>query len=174
MSLRFRPATEADWPELWPILQEIVQAGDTYTYDPAMNSETGRRTWLAGPPETAWLVSDERGTVLGSYKTGPNRAGPGSHVVTASYIVAAAARGRGIGRAMVLHSLQQARAGGFRGIQFNAVAASNVYAVKLYQDLGFDIVGAVPGAFHHPRLGYVDLLVMYRDLTGDERSRAER
>jgi L-amino acid N-acyltransferase YncA len=165
VSLHLRPATEADWPQLWPILQEIVQAADTYTYDPAMDAEAGLRTWLPGPPDQAWLVSDERGTVLGSYKTGPNRAGPGAHVATASYIVAAAARGRGVGRAMVLHSLDQARAGGFRGIQFNAVAASNVYAVKLYQDLGFDIVGAVPGGFRHPEQGFVDLLVMYRDLT---------
>jgi ribosomal protein S18 acetylase RimI-like enzyme len=171
VSLHFRPASVADWPRLWPILQEIVLAQDTYTYDPAMDAEAGRRTWLPGPPDQAWLVSDERGTVLGSYKTGPNRAGPGAHVATASYIVAASARGRGVGRAMVLHSLDQARAGGFRGIQFNAVAASNVYAVKLYEDLGFDIVGAVPGAFRHPELGYVDLLVMYRDLSGDEHAR---
>ncbi len=167
MSLHFRPATEADWPSLWPILQEIVQARDTYTYDPAMDSEAGRRTWLAGPPDQAWLVSDEHGTVLGSYKAGPNRAGPGAHVATASYIVDASVRGRGVGRAMVLHSLEQARAGGFRGIQFNAVAASNVHAVKLYEELGFRVVGAVPGGFCHPQQGFVDLLIMYRDLTGD-------
>ncbi|MFL6161035.1 MAG: GNAT family N-acetyltransferase [Jatrophihabitantaceae bacterium] len=165
--MRFRPAGQADWPELWPILREIVLAQDTYAFDPAMDRDTGRRIWLAGPPDQAWLVSDSDGRVLGSYKTGPNRAGPGAHVATASFIVAAAARGQGVGRAMVLHSLEQARAGGFRGIQFNAVAASNVYAVKLYRDLGFEIVGAVPGAFRHPQQGYVDLLVMYRDLTGD-------
>jgi len=165
MSLHFRPATEADWPRLWPILQEIVQAEQTYTYDPAMDSETGRRTWLPGPPDQAWLVTDSDGTVLGSYKTGPNRAGPGGHVATATYMVDKSARGRGVGRAMVVHSLDQARAAGFRGIQFNAVAASNEYAVKLYQDLGFDIVGAVPGGFRHPELGFVDLLIMYRDLT---------
>lgn len=167
MSLHFRPATEADWPQLWPILHEIVLAQETYTYDPTMDSEAAVRTWLPGPPDQAWLVSDEHGTVLGSYKSGPNRAGPGAHVATASYIVAATARGKGVGRAMVLHSLEQARAGGFRGIQFNAVAASNIHAVKLYEDLGFRVVGAVPGGFRHPRQGFVDLLIMYRDLTGD-------
>ena len=76
MSLRFRPATEADWPQLWPILQEIVLARETYVYDPAMDSEAGMRTWLPGPPEETWLVSDEHGTVLGSYKTGPEPARP--------------------------------------------------------------------------------------------------
>src|SRR6185437_9015163 len=148
--------------------RQVMQAGDTYTYDPATDFEAGRALWMAGPPDRTWLVCDQaEDVVLGSYKTGPNRAGPGAHVATASYLVAADARGRGIGRAMVLHSLEQARAGGYRGIQFNAVAASNVYAVKLYHDLGFRTVGAVPGGFRHPEQGFVDLLVMYYDLTAE-------
>jgi L-amino acid N-acyltransferase YncA len=163
--LRFRPAEAADWPDIWPIFQQVVTAADTYPYDPATDFDDGRRIWLAPPPDRAWLVTAADGTVLGSYKTGPNRAGPGAHVATASYLVAAAARGRGVGRAMVLHSIEQARTGGFRGIQFNAVAASNVSAIKLYSDLGFRVIGAVPGGFRHPQQGYVDLLLMYLDLT---------
>ncbi|HET6209148.1 MAG TPA: GNAT family N-acetyltransferase [Jatrophihabitans sp.] len=165
--LRFRLASAADWPLIWPIFQQVVRAADTYTYDPATDREAGRALWLAGEPDRVWLVTDDRDAVLGSYKTGPNRAGPGAHVATASYLVAAGSRGRGIGRAMVLHSLEQARAGGYRGLQFNAVAASNVYAIKLYHDLGFQTVGAVPGGFCHPEQGFVDLLVMYYDLTGE-------
>jgi L-amino acid N-acyltransferase YncA len=165
--VRFRPASAADWPRIWPIFEQVVRAGDTYTYDPATDFDTGRATWMAAAPDRTWLASDLDDAVLGSYKTGPNRAGPGAHVATASYLVAADARGRGIGRAMVLHSLEQARAGGYRGIQFNAVAASNVYAAKLYHDLGFRTVGAVPGGFRHPEQGFVDLLIMYRDLTGE-------
>jgi L-amino acid N-acyltransferase YncA len=165
--VRFRPASAADWPRIWPVFEQVMRAGDTYTYDPATDFEAGRATWMAGPPHRTWLASDPDGVVLGSYKTGPNRSGPGAHVATASYLVAAQARGRGVGRAMVLHSLEQARAGGYRGIQFNAVAASNVYAVKLYHDLGFRTVGAVPGGFCHPEQGFVDLLIMYLDLTGE-------
>ena len=164
--MRFRPAEAADWPDLWPIFRQVVTAADTYPYDPATDVDDGRRIWLAPPPDRAWLVTDAEGTVLGTYKTGPNRAGPGSHVATASYMVAAAARGRGVGRAMVLHSIEQARTGGFRGLQFNAVAASNVSAIKLYSDLGFRVIGAVPGGFRHPRQDFVDLLLMYLDLTG--------
>ena len=167
MELRFRPADATDWPAIWPIFQQVVAAADTYPYDPATDFDAGRGVWLAPPPDRAWLVSDADGTVLGTYKTGPNRAGPGSHVATASYMVAEVARGRGVGRAMVLHSIEQARAGGFRGIQFNAVAASNTWAIKLYEDLGFRVIGAVPGGFRHPRQGFVDLLIMYLDLTGD-------
>lgn len=155
----FRPATEADWPLIWPFWHQIVAAGDTYCYDPAMDRNAGRLLWFGGPADRVWLAED--GAVLGSYRIGPNKAGPGSHVGTASYMVAEAARGRGVGRAMVLHSLEQGRAAGFSGIQFNAVAASNLHAVRLYRELGFEVVGAVPGGFAHPELGYVDLLIMY-------------
>jgi ribosomal protein S18 acetylase RimI-like enzyme len=40
----------------------------------------------------------------------------------------------------------------------------NTRAVALWQSLGFQIIGTVPGAFHHPREGYVGLHVMYRPL----------
>ena len=79
-------------------------------------------------------------------------------------MVSEAARGQGIGRAMVLHSLEQAAAAGYRGLQFNAVAASNVYAVQLYLELGFSVIGTVPGGFAHPQQGFVDLLIMFSEL----------
>ena len=171
---RFRLATESDWPLIWPFWQHIVAAGDTYCYDPATGYDAGRRMWFGSPPDQVWLVTEgdpasdpagaESDTVLGTYRVGPNKAGPGSHIGTASYMVSAAARGKGIGRAMVLHCLEQARAAGYRGIQFNAVAASNVYAVKLYLDLGFEVIGTVPGGFRHPEQGFVGLLIMYRQL----------
>ncbi|MEO6701194.1 MAG: N-acetyltransferase [Jatrophihabitantaceae bacterium] len=154
--------TGQDWPLIWPIFSEVVTAGDTYTYDPATDFEQGRRLWLGSGAGDCWLATDgPDGAVLGSYKVGPNRAGPGAHIGTASYLVDAAIRGRGIGRAMVLHSLDQARLAGFQGLQFNAVAASNVHAVRLYRQLGFTVIGAVPGGFHHPQQGFVDLLIMY-------------
>jgi GNAT superfamily N-acetyltransferase len=161
--LDFRPAGLEDWPLIWPIFQPIVAAGDTYTYDPGLSSEQGRASWLAGPPDESWLVIEGE-TALGSYKCGPNKAGPGAHIGTASFMVAAAARGRGVGRAMVEHCLRQLSEAGYRGVQFNAVAASNLHAIRLYQHLGFDTIGVVPGGFAHPQQGFVDLLIMYRDL----------
>ncbi|MEO7260155.1 MAG: GNAT family N-acetyltransferase [Jatrophihabitantaceae bacterium] len=189
---RFRLATESDWPLIWPFWQQIVAAGDTYCYDPAMGCDAGRRLWFGSPPDQVWLVTGSsdgvpvtggsdgvpvtdgsdgvpvtghsQATVLGSYRLGPNKAGPGSHIGTASYMVSEAARGRGIGRAMVLHCLDQAAAASYRGIQFNAVAASNVYAVQLYLELGFSVIGTVPGGFAHPQQGFVDLLIMFCEL----------
>ena len=177
--LAFRLASPSDWPLIWPFWHQIVAAGDTYCYDPAMSFDAGRQLWFGSPPDRVWLVTDGQGTeaskdrpgsdtapapVLGSYRLGPNKGGPGSHIGTASYMVSEAARGRGIGRAMVLHCLDQAGAAGYRGLQFNAVAASNEYAVKLYLALGFSVIGTVPGGFRHPEQGFVDLLIMFHPL----------
>ena len=161
--LLIRPATEQDWPAMWAVLRAILDEGNVFVYDPDTDSEQGRRMWFEPPPSHTW-VAEVDGEVVAAYRTGPNRPGPGSHIATCTYMVAAAARGHGAGRAMVVHSLDQARAAGYRGMQFNAVAATNVYAVKLYLDLGFVVIGAIPGGYAHPQDGFVDLLIMYRDL----------
>lgn len=93
-----------------------------------------------------------------------NRPGNGDHIASASYMVDPVHAGRGVGRALCAYTLEWARAAGFRGMQFNAVVECNEPAVRLYQSLGFEVVGTVPGAFRHPREGYVGLHVMYREL----------
>lgn len=162
-ALDFRLAAEPDWPAIWPIWHQIVAAGDTYAYDPATDSDTARSWWLAASPDETWLACEE-GRLVGFYHVGPNHGGPGAHIANASYMVDAAERGKGIGRALVEHSLRRARESGYLGMQFNAVAASNGYAIKLYQDLGFDTIGVVPQGFCHPEQGLVDLHIMYRAL----------
>ena len=145
-------------------MEEVVRAGDTFTFDPAMTESTAREMWLLPPPGRTVVATAGDGAVLGTAKMNPNQAGPGAHVASASYMVAAAHRGRGVGRALVAHTIDWAREAGYRGIQFNAVAASNRGAVALYEALGFAVVGTIPGGFCHPAAGYVDLLVMYRAL----------
>ncbi len=163
MTVRVRRAVDGDWDALWPIWREIVVAADTYAYDPAHTSEQARASWLAPAPHEAWLAEDD-GVVVGTYHLGPNHSGPGSHVANASYMVASSARGRGVGRLMVEHSIARAREAGYLGMQFNAVAATNVHAIALYERLGFVTVPVVPRAFRHPTDGLVGLHVMYRDL----------
>ncbi|SDJ17803.1 L-amino acid N-acyltransferase YncA [Frankineae bacterium MT45] len=162
-SVLLRRADASDWPAIWPIWSSVVRGGDTYTYDPQTSSETAERMWL-GSGEVWIAQTAESPTPLGIYRISANQQGPGAHVANGSYMVSEAARGQGIGRQLVSHSLDRARALGFRGMQFNAVAATNVHAVALYLDLGFSTVGIIPGGFHHPEAGFVDLLVMYRPL----------
>jgi GNAT superfamily N-acetyltransferase len=161
--MEIRPYIEADWPQVWPIVRSVVRAADTYAYDPYMTEAEARAIWVQAPPGQT-VVAVEGDSLLGTAKMGPNRPGPGAHVANASFMVAGDARGRGVGRALCQFALDWARRQGFAGMQFNAVAASNIGAIALYRQLGFEIVGTVPGAFAHPTLGRVGLHIMYRAL----------
>jgi GNAT superfamily N-acetyltransferase len=158
-----REYTDADWPAVWPVFRAVVSAGDTYAYDPAWSSDEARRVWVEAPPGRT-VVACDGPQLLGTAKMGPNRPGPGSHVATASFMVAPAARGRGVGRALGEYALAWARGQGYAAMQFNAVVETNTAAVSLWQALGFHIVGTVPEAFQHPTLGRVGLHIMHRRL----------
>ena len=161
--MEIREATAADWPAIWPIVQAVCRAGETYTYPREPDEAFGRRLWMMEPPG-ATLVAVEGGQVLGTAKTGPNQMGPGAHMATASFMVAEGARGRGVGRALGEAVIARARAAGYRAMQFNAVVESNHAAVHLWKALGFEIIGTVPEAFAHPGGGLVGLHVMHRRL----------
>jgi GNAT superfamily N-acetyltransferase len=158
-----RPASRDDWPRIWPFFDATVKAGETYAYSLDLTSDEAEALWMERPPGLT-VVLEEEDAILGSAKMGPNRPGPGDHVGTASFMVAGAARGRGVGRRMAEYVVQWHRDQGFRGIQFNAVVETNVAAVRLWESLGFEIIGTVPGAFRSPTHGYVGLHVMYLPL----------
>ncbi|MBV6287037.1 GNAT family N-acetyltransferase [Pseudomonas aegrilactucae] len=158
--LHIRPMTPADFDRFWPTFQAVVTARETYAYDPALNLEQARQLWLELPLQT-WVVEDA-GELLGSYYLKANAAGPGSHVSNCGYMVSPAARGRGVARMMCEHSQRVARNEGFLAMQFNSVVSSNEVAVALWQKLGFETVGRLPGAYRHAQLGLVDCLVMYK------------
>lgn len=161
--MEIRDATDAEWVVIWPIVEATVRAGDTYAYPADLTSDQGRALWMATPPAST-VVAVVDGEVLGTARMGPNRDGPGSHIGTASFMVSPAARGRGVGRALAVYVVDWHREQGYRGIQFNAVVETNTAAVALWESLGFETVGTVPGAFHHPEHGYVGLHVMFLSL----------
>ena len=161
--MQIREYVASDWPSVWPIFREVVAAGETFPYDPEWSSEQSRDVWVEAPPGQTVVACDGQ-RVLGTAKMGPNRPGPGSHVSTASFMVSGDARGRGVGRALGEYALSWAREQGYAAMQFNAVVESNHVAVRLWQTLGFRIIGTVPEAFEHPTLGRVGLHVMHQRL----------
>ncbi|WP_375243691.1 GNAT family N-acetyltransferase [Sphingomonas parapaucimobilis] len=157
-----RPAQSDDAAAIAAIILPVIRAGETYALDPAMSEDAALAYWL-GDGKTVF-VFEEEGAILSTYYLRANQAGGGRHVANAGYMTGPAARGRGVARAMAVHSFDEARARGFAAMQFNFVVASNAAAVHLWTALGFATVGRVPEAFRHPRLGPVDALVMHRPL----------
>ncbi len=164
MSVTVREASEADWPAIWPIVEAVVRSGETYTYPRELDEAVARRLWMLQPPAVVLVATDADGRVLGTAKAGPNQMGPGAHVATASFMVAAEARGRGVGRTLGEAAIAWAGGQGFRAMQFNAVVEANRSAVRLWRALGFEILATVPEAFDHPAEGLVGLHIMHRRL----------
>jgi L-amino acid N-acyltransferase YncA len=160
--MKIRKADEADRDAIWKIFHGVVAAGDTYAIDPDMSREEALAYWSATDTQT--YVAESTGRVVATYILRPNQSGGGSHIANAGFMVAPDARGQGIGRAMGEHCLSEARRLGFRAMQFNFVVSTNESALRLWEDLGFKIVGTLPGAFRHPGKGYVDVYVMFRSL----------
>jgi ribosomal protein S18 acetylase RimI-like enzyme len=158
-----REYVESDWPRIWPMLQETIRAGDTYTFSPQSTQAEIRKAWIELPAKT-FVALDSEGLILGTYFIKANQPGLGAHVCNCGYVVTASAQGRGIASLMCEHSQAQALAMGFKAMQFNFVVATNVRAIRLWERLGFSVVGRLPGAFNHQALGYVDALVMFKQL----------
>ena len=145
-----REATADDWPRIQPIFAAVTTEGTTYVYPADLSSDEARALWMG---QHRVVVAEDGDVLLGTATMGPNRPGRGSHIGTGSFMVAAGARGRGVGRALGEHLVAWSREAGFRGIQFNAVVETNTGAVHLWRSLGFEVVGTVPGAFAHPEHG---------------------
>jgi len=160
--LEIREIAAGEFGLVWPIFHAVVAAGDTYAYDPDMTLAEAGALWTT-PPARCFVAVDA-GVVVGAYCLRPNQVALGDHVANAGYMVAPGSRGRGVASAMCAHSLETARAAGFVAMQFNFVAVSNEGAVRLWRRHGFEIVGRVPEAFRHRRLGLTDVLVMHRRL----------
>ncbi|MBO9518908.1 MAG: GNAT family N-acetyltransferase [Porphyrobacter sp.] len=160
--MQIRKATLDDAEAILGIILPTIREGATYALDPNMTAAQAIDYWMS--PDKKTFVAVDEDVIVGTYYLRPNQAGGGDHVCNCGYMTSAAATGRGIARRMCEHSLQQARDSGYRAMQFNFVVSTNERAVRLWQSLGFEIVGRLPGAFRHPERGFVDALVMYQAL----------
>ena len=160
-----REATAQDWPGIWTIFHDVVRRGDTYAFAPDTHEAEAHRLWIETPRATYVAVEGVAAggeEVIGTYYLKTNQVGTGAHVCNAGYMVREDQRGRGLGRALCVHSLDVARDFGYHAMQFNFVASTNCGAIKLWRDLGFEVAGTLPEAFKHPQNGHVDALIMYR------------
>jgi RimJ/RimL family protein N-acetyltransferase len=162
-SIIIRRIEASDWTDVWTILRDTFERGDTYAFAPGSSEAEIRRAWVEIPAAT-YVACAPDGHVLGTYYIKPNQPGLGAHVCNCGYVVAADASGRGIATAMCEHSQNEARSIAFRAMQFNLVVSTNERAIRLWKRLGYAVAGVLPGAFRHVRLGYVDALVMYKSL----------
>ena len=161
--ITIRNYQENDWAQVWPILESVFRAGDTYAFSPDITETQAHQTWINAPQATfIALDSDQR--ILGTYYIKPNQPELGAHICNCGYIVSESARGQGIATQMCEHSQQVAVELGFRAMQYNLVVATNTGAIRLWKKLGFAEIGRVPEAFRHPQLGYVDALILYKAL----------
>lgn len=162
--ISIREFAESDWPATEALLREVLADSESYMGDPSMSAEDARRYWLY---DRHTVVAELDGKFAGSAHMGPNRPAQGSHVANASFIVARPVRGRGVGRALGEYAVDWLRQAGFRSIQFNAVVQTNVASRRLWESLGFRIVGTIPGAFRRGDGEYTGLHVMYLPLVED-------
>nr|PZN83104.1 MAG: GNAT family N-acetyltransferase [Pseudomonadota bacterium] len=158
--MQIRPATSLDREAVWSIIEPVIREGTTYALPSDLSKEEALAYWFSSGHQV--FVAEDAGFVVGTYYLRANQRGGGRHVANCGYMTAQAAQGRGVATAMCQHSLEQARSQGFRAMQFNFVISTNEGAIRLWQKLGFQIVGRLPKAFLHPRLGFVDALVMYQ------------
>jgi ribosomal protein S18 acetylase RimI-like enzyme len=170
--IQIRPATTADHDAIWRIFHEVVALGDTYAIDPKISRDDALAYWFRSDNHVFVAELDRLNrsgsgagsNVVGTYILRPNQSGGGAHIANAAFMVAPEARGRGLGRAMAEHCLTEASRLGYRAMQFNFVVSTNESAIHLWKKLGFQIVGTLPNAFRHLKMGYVDAYIMHRCL----------
>jgi len=159
--IQVRPATDADFHAMWTIFQSHLAEGETCVQDGVTSREDARQYWFA-PEARTWVAVKGGERILGMVRLRPNQQGRGAHVANAACMVSPNAQGVGIGHLLGEHGMGEARRLGYLAMQFDFVVSTNSRAIHLWKRLGFSIVGTLPKAFRHRRLGYVDAYVMYK------------
>lgn len=157
-----RKAIDPDKSAVWLIIKPVIAGGDTYVFSPDSTENEMMAYWFS--PEKFNYVAVLDGEVVGTYWLKANQPGLGSHVGNGAYMVSPDAKGKGVGRKMAEHSIEEARRLGFKSIQFNFVVKSNEVAVNLWKSVGFEVIGEIPDAFDHKENGLTNAYIMYRKL----------
>ncbi len=157
-----RAATYQDHDAVWQMLKPVFRSGETYAIDPDISEKDALDYWTGA--DAGCFVIEQEGTVFGTYYLKTNAQGGGAHVCNCGFVTGPTAQGKGVARAMLVDALQRAKETGYKAMQFNFVLANNVRAIDIWQRAGFNTVGRLPKAFHHPKDGMIDALVMFKTL----------
>lgn len=160
--ITIRKACLQDFGGIWEIFYRVVEKGDTYVYSPTMDREEAQSVWMAASNHCYVAINNNE--IVGTYIIKANQPDLGSHIANASFMVHPYAQGHGIGYKMALHAIEEAKGLNFFAMQFNIVVATNTAALRLWEKVGFRIVGTIPKAYQHQEKGLVDAHVMYREL----------
>lgn len=160
MSIQITAYNKQDIEQAIRIWNEIVAEGVAFPQTDALDEISGN-DFFSAQSFTGIARDDETGEALGLYILHPNNVGRCGHICNASYAVSRSARGHGVGAALVRDCMLQAKALGFRILQFNAVVKTNVSALNLYKKLGFTQLGVIPGGFHMDDGTYQDIIPHY-------------
>jgi len=155
---RMRPEDLGAALEIW---NEVVLEGVSFPGDQPLSLTEAEEMFAA---QTAVVCAKADGRLAGLYILHPNNIGRCSQIANASYGVKKEYRGCGIGRRLVRHSLETAKENRFLGLQFNAVVCTNFPAIRLYIDLGFEIIGTIPNGYRLPDGSYTNTLIFYKSL----------
>ena len=158
-----RKYRKSDWIEVWQIIEKVFREGETYAYPPEISEEDAHKVWIELPKET-YVAIGKDSKIHGTYYIKANQPALGSHVCNCGYIVSETARGKGLATRMCEHSQEAAKGLGYRAMQYNLVVSTNEDAIRLWEKLGFIIVGSLPKAFKSKSAGYVDAFIMYKEL----------
>jgi L-amino acid N-acyltransferase YncA len=158
-----RSYEKKDWPKVWEIIEPVFRAGSTYPFSPEISEQDAEKVWIEAPQVT-YVYEDEGKNIIGTYYLKPNQPALGAHVCNCGYIVDEKARGKGVASTMCKHSQQEAAKLGFKAMQYNLVVSTNKAAISLWKKHDFRLIGILPKAFNHKELGFVDALVMYKQL----------
>lgn len=163
MNIIIRAYQPSDLPDMIRIWNEVVEDGVAFPQEDYLTAQSGA-AFFAEQTYTGVAVDPDTGKVYGLYILHPNNIGRCGHICNASYAVSRDSRGLHIGEKLVSDCLKQGAVCGFRILQFNAVVASNIHARHLYERLGFQQLGVIPGGFRMKDGHYEDICPYYKTL----------
>lgn len=146
-----------DVREIW---NTVVKDGNAFPQNEPL-TEFNSDCFFEEQTYTGVAIDCDTNEVVGLYILHPNNIGRCGHICNASYAVKKNIRGKHIGEQLVLNCIETAKKFDFRILQFNAVVATNIHALHLYERLGFKKLGTIPGGFKMPDGSYADIIPHY-------------